>query len=385
MIKKQRRKFKIRRLAQGITTLFNTLTLKGKIVAGCALCLVLILGASALAAPAKQTDALANADDGTSPLLDIAGPSETPSGDLIEISLTTPSIAPTSAPTPTPDPTLKKGMDDERVKELQDRLMELGYLDLDESTMHFGNATADAVIRFQRQHELQMDGIAGGDTLLMIHSDEAKPYTLLQGTSGTDVDGFQRRLIELGYLSSSKATGYYGDETIAAVKAFQERNNLSADGKAGEKTFDLIYSPNAIASASKSQQTRRRANILEMIEVAESKLGSTYVLGAEGSKTFDCSGLVYYCLKEAGSNRGRYNAAGYAQVSDWEKITSMSNLEKGDLLFFYNKARTKIGHVGIYIGSGRMIDASSSEGKVVKRSCTTSWAKGQFVYARRPW
>ncbi|MEL7608994.1 MAG: peptidoglycan-binding protein [Bacillota bacterium] len=383
MQKRRRRAVGIRRFTQGITTLFNTLTLKGKIVAGCALSLALILGVSALIAPPKQTSALANANPGTSPLLGTS-PSGT-SDDLIEIRLNTPTIAPTSAPTPTPDPTLKKGMDDERVKELQDRLMDLGYLDLDESTMHFGSATADAVKRFQRQHNLQMDGIAGGETLRMINSDEAKPYTLLQGTSGTDVDSFQRRLIELGYLSSSKATGYYGDETIAAVKDFQKRNKLTADGKAGEQTFNLIYSPDAVPSASKAQEVRRRANVQKMLEVAKSKIGCAYILGNEGPKTFDCSGFVYYCLKQAGSNRGRYNAAGYAKVSDWEKITSMSKLEKGDLLFFYNKSHSKIGHVGIYIGSGMMIDASSSEGEIVKRSCTTSWAKGAFVYARRPW
>jgi len=290
---------------------------------------------------------------------------------------------PTPEPTPTPDPTLQFGMENERVQKLQERLMELGYLDIDESTEYFGNATKYAVQLFQRQHELDQDGIAGPDTLQMINSSEAKKYTLLEGMKGTDVDGFQRRLKELGYLN--KVTGYYGTETIDAVKAFQKRNKLSADGKAGEQTFSLIYSPEAKPSETKAKETRRKANINTMIQVAEKQLGKKYILGNEGPKTFDCSGLVYYCLKQAGSNRGRYNAAGYSKVSDWTKITKMSDLQRGDLIFFYNNAYSKVGHVGIYIGNGTMIDASSSNGKVVKRSCTSPYWKSHFVCGRRPW
>lgn len=293
----------------------------------------------------------------------------------------TPTEAPT--PTPTPDPTLEYGMENEKVTELQNRLMDLGYLDIDEPTQYYGNATKTAVQHFQRQHGLDQDGIAGPKTLELIYSSEAKKYTLLEGMKGTDVDSFQRRLKELGYLN--KVTGYYGTETVEAVKAFQERNKLTADGKAGEQTFALIYSPEAKESATKAKQERRRANINTMISVAEKQLGKKYVLGNEGPNSFDCSGLVYYCLKEAGSNRGRYNAAGYSKVSDWEKITSMDKMQKGDLIFFYNNAYSKVGHVGIYIGNGMMIDASSRNGKVVKRSCTTTYWKKHFVCARRPW
>ena len=164
----------------------------------------------------------------------------------------TPNPTPTPAPTPTPDPTLQKGMESEKVQKLQERLMRLGYLDIDESTQYFGPATEDAVRRFQRQHDLDQDGIAGPKTLELIYSDEAKKYTLLEGMEGTDIDSFQRVLKELGYLS--KVTGYYGTETIDAVKAFQERNGLSIDGKAGEKTFNLIYSPNAKPSATKAKE-----------------------------------------------------------------------------------------------------------------------------------
>lgn len=294
--------------------------------------------------------------------------------------LLTPSATP--VPTPTPDPTLKQGDENERVQNLQERLMDLGYLALDESTLFYGPATGYAVKLFQRQHGLQQDGIAGSDTLILILSDDAKPYTLLEGTSGTDVDSLQQQLADLGYLG--KTTGYYGTETVDAVKVFQKRNGLTVDGKTGAQTLDLIYSPDAVPSASKVQSESTRANILEMIDVAEAQLGKRYILGTSGPNTFDCSGLVYYCLKQAGSSRGRYNAAGYSKVEDWEAITSMDNLQIGDLLFFSTNGK-QVGHTGIYIGNGMMIDASSSNGKVVKRACDTSFWKRNFVVARRPW
>lgn len=294
----------------------------------------------------------------------------------------TPTSTPTPTPTPTPDPTLRQGDENERVQELQERLMKLNYMDLDEATQYYGTMTKYAVELFQRQHDLTMDGVAGPKTLDLIFSSDAKKYTLLEGTSGDDVDSLQRQLVDLGYLKS--ATGYYGSQTVEAVKDFQKRNGLTVDGKTGEQTLELIYSPNAKPSASKVQAERRSANITTFVSIAKEQLGDPYISGAVGPGSFDCSGLVYYCLKEAGSSRGRYNAAGYAKVSDWDQINSMDNLQIGDLLFFSTGGKA-VGHVGIYIGNGEMIDASSSNGKVVRRSCKTDFWTRNFVYARRPW
>lgn len=74
---------------------------------------------------------------------------------------------------------------------------------------------------------------------------------------------------------------------------------------------------------------------------------------------------------------------GYSQVDDWEKISSMDDLQVGDVLFSTNGKA--VGHTGIHIGNGEMIDASSSNGKVVQRSCFTSFWEANFVVARRPW
>ena len=118
-------------------------------------------------------------------------------------------------------------------------------------------------------------------------------------------------------------------------------------------------------------------------ETALAQLGKPYVFASSGPNSYDCSGLVYYCLRKASVYTRRLNASGFSQVSSWEKITSINKLKRGDLIFFKSDSSDRVSHVGIYLGSNTMIDASASEGEVVKRSLG-SWSRRNFVCGRRP-
>ena len=321
-----------------------------------------------------------------------------------EIALTTPAptVVWTATPVPTPSPTpevrIEKGQEGEDVLALQKRLMELGYLAIDEPTSYFGNATKYALKLFQRQHELQQDGICGNDTIALIYSDEAKPYVMLEGAEGDDIEAFQEQLVELGYLGDNQITGYYGTDTVGAVKKFQHRNYLSEDGKAGEKTLEAINSSEARVSYTKEQEIAKekkkqaelaRASSAEgridkLISTAKKQIGDPYILGKSGPDSFDCSGLVVYCLRQVNVYTRRLNAAGLSKTSSWTKISDLDDVKRGDLLFFKSDDSSTVGHVGIYIGGGEMIDASSANGKVVRRSAKSSYWRRNFVVARRP-
>ena len=123
--------------------------------------------------------------------------------------------------------------------------------------------------------------------------------------------------------------------------------------------------------------------ISNFLNFAADQIGKPYVFGRTGPKSFDCSGLVYYCLNQAGLSVDRTTASGFSKEKNWERITSMDVLKPGDILFFSTGGKN-VGHTGIYIGNGEMIDASSSNGEVVQRSCVTSYWKNHFVFARRP-
>ena len=355
-------------------------------------------------------------------------------------------------PEPTEEPgaqyaTLKKHDKSEAVTTLQYRLMELGYLDIDEPTNYFGTSTESAIILFQRQHDLKQDGVAGNETQTILFSDEAEKYCLKEGAEGQDVKALQEQLVDLGYMSEKEVDRVYGPVTVAAVEAFQKRNGLHVDGLAGEKTLELLYSDEAKMSREMQKQLEAEAKktpeptkkptptptkkptakptatkkgtkttaktkatakatvkktatpkptpkptptpkkdqrLEKFISAANSKIGCEYVLGARGPNKFDCSGFVYWCLKQAGVSGTRLNAAGYSYKSNWKKIESINSLKRGDILFFRSDTNKSVNHCGIYVGGGNMIDASSGNGKVVKRALSAYW-KRNFVCARRPW
>ena len=108
----------------------------------------------------------------------------------------------------------------------------------------------------------------------------------------------------------------------------------------------------------------------KVIALAKKYLGIKYTFGGSTpSAGFDCSGFIYYVLKESGRGLGRTSAAGYYSMS---KRTSSPQV--GDLVFFSNTYKPGISHVGFYIGNGQMISAASS-GIKVDNIHSGYWAK----------
>ena len=159
-----------------------------------------------------------------------------------DLATETPPPQPTSVPTPIQ---LKEGMKSEEVAKLQERLMELDYMEQDLPTDYFGPVTERSLELFQRKHGLEIDGIYGEETKQLLFSDQAKKYTVSIGFSGTDVREIQLRLKELDYIS--KVTDYFGDKTEVAVKEFQSKNGLAVDGSVGVQTKEVLFSNEAKA------------------------------------------------------------------------------------------------------------------------------------------
>jgi len=125
-------------------------------------------------------------------------------------------------------------------------------------------------------------------------------------------------------------------------------------------------------------------NVPDLIALAKEQLGKPYVLGAKGPNKFDCSGFVYWCLKNIGVSLSYMTAATWAGATAYTKVSSMNDLKSGDICCFSGSAPGK-GHVGIYLGNGTMIDASSSDGKVRISSPlkSSSYWRSHFICGRR--
>ncbi len=118
----------------------------------------------------------------------------------------------------------------------------------------------------------------------------------------------------------------------------------------------------------------------QLTAYAQQFLGCPYVYGASGSKSFDCSGFTSYIFQHFGYTLNR-TAAG--QYSNGTPVDS-SQLQPGDLLLWraYGSSKTAT-HVGIYLGGGRYIHASSTKGYVTINEMSYGSNVRYLVGARR--
>ncbi len=114
-----------------------------------------------------------------------------------------------------------------------------------------------------------------------------------------------------------------------------------------------------------------------IVDTAMKYLGVPYVWGGSSEKGFDCSGLVNYVYKECGYTINRTAAAIYENGT----YVEMSDLQVGDPICF-SSSSSSIGHVGIFIGDGQFIHASSGSGKVIISDLSESYYAKHYVGAR---
>ena len=350
------------------------------------------------------------------------------------LSTVPPTQVPTETPTTPPSDvvtlsaytTLRLGDDNASVITLQQRLTDLGYLDSDMPDSQYNESIESAVVLFQRACNMAQTGIADGNTQSSLYADDAQTYRIKRSDIGADVLRLQQRLTELGYYTD-RINGYFGPNTEQAVMLFQAINGLDVRGELDYDAWIILYSEDAMAlpalptdtptprptakRTSSGQSTKTSGKITpkatknnsgtpkptaaktsssgkktysSVVAAAQDQLGKPYVWSAEGPDSFDCSGLVYYCLKQSGHSVSRQSSRGFSQNGSWKLITSMSDLKAGDLVFFKSDSSSSVNHTGICISSSVMIHASSSKGQVAKSNLHQAYWERNFVCGRRP-
>ena len=338
---------------------------------------------------------------------------------------------PTPKATAMPAPayrTLKKNSSGSSVLKLQKQLEALGYLDIVPNGK-YASTTAAAVKLFQSVNGLSKSGVADSATQAALYSDGAKKSGMLSasvkpGDKGTGVQRLQMRLRSKGYYSG-KINGKYDAATKTAVMAYQIAARLTKDGKAGPETLASLYSakapkasqrvlaaaatvapaptatpkptaapkptetpkptaapkptsaPKPAATQKPAKKTSSKAE--KVISLAKAKLGKPYVFGAVGPRSYDCSGLLMEAYREAGVSLPH---SAYTIGYSIGKKVSRSDLERGDIVCFNTIADSDLSdHVGVYLGGGSFLHASSGQGRVVISTLTGFYANA-FSWGR---
>ena len=126
------------------------------------------------------------------------------------------------------------------------------------------------------------------------------------------------------------------------------------------------------------------ANGSAVVALAQQYLGVRYVYGGASPNAFDCSGYTMYIMKQFGYNLP-HTATGQWQSGYGTKV-SYAEMLPGDLVFFCDPSRSMgkaCSHVGIYVGNGQFIHASSSKHGVIYSDLTSGYYNNYFVGAIR--
>jgi len=164
---------------------------------------------------------------------------------------------------------IEPGTNSKAVVNIQSRLIELGYLKT-RATGNYKGQTEQAIKEFQKDNNLTVNGIADIATQELLFTKSAadaqtdpisvsdgrsfelmnEPFQkkLVRASEGEEVKKVQSRLTELGFFDGP-ISGYYMNQTMAAVKKFQSYNTLKANGLMDEQTWDALFNDSAVVDA----------------------------------------------------------------------------------------------------------------------------------------
>ncbi|MEH2393591.1 MAG: peptidoglycan-binding protein [Nostoc sp.] len=145
------------------------------------------------------------------------------------------------SPTPT-----RSSFSTQQVRELQVRLRQLGYFKTN-PTGNIGPITRKAVIQYQRNYRLPVNGIANAQVLESVRRTSTGGYTTQQpgrnyltvGDQGDNVRLVQERLLQMGF-SNTNSDGIFNDYTRQSVIAFQQSSRLNSTGNVDWQTWQAL-------------------------------------------------------------------------------------------------------------------------------------------------
>jgi cell wall-associated NlpC family hydrolase len=175
------------------------------------------------------------------------------------------------------------------------------------------------------------------------------------------------------------ADGVFGRRTRAAVRRFQARHHLTADGRPHLRVLTLLRIPvrtTAAPTTTTVATTTAPASVQPALEAAAAAIGAPYSSGGTGPSSFDCSGLMVYAFGQAGITLPRTS---FAQFETGTEV-GLAEIQPGDLVFF-DTAGAGASHVGIATSAETAISATTHG--VMEHPIATGYWGEHLIGARR--
>lgn len=138
----------------------------------------------------------------------------------------------------------------------------------------------------------------------------------------------------------------------------------------------LVLASLLISTSIPSMTSANSAN--DLVSTARSYIGTPYSYGGTTTSGFDCSGYTQHVFKQVGISIPRTTGQQHAMGTSVAK----SDLQTGDIVFF-NTSGSGVSHDGIYIGSGKFIHSSTSQGVMISSINDPAYWGSRYVGARR--
>ena len=186
-------------------------------------------------------------------------------------------------------------------------------------------------------------------------------------------------------MRSGPGTGYAKVATLADGATFQITGvygswyKISYNGQTGYVSSEYVDTVKTMTSRGDSTTTTSSSSIGEqVVAYAKQFLGTPYVYGGNGPNCFDCSGFTKYVYAHFGVT---LNRTATDQLANGTAV-SKSQLQPGDLVFFRANTTKPVSHVGIYIGGGQFIHASTNTYSVQIDNLDSGYYSRVYVYGR---
>ncbi|WP_318246497.1 peptidoglycan-binding protein [Guptibacillus algicola] len=253
-------------------------------------------------------------------------------------------------------------------------------------TGYFGPVTEKAVKDFQRAKGLTVTGTATKETLDTLSNttspavhppvqDSSHDDVLKVGSKGELVVELQSKLKALGYYNGA-TDGAFGPITESAVKTFQSRNKLTANGVVDSSTWEKLKQGTSYDGGGSGDTGSGSFSVMDLIADASEFIGTPYTWGGNTPQSgFDCSGFLVYVFKKQGVSLPR------TMAQMWNVTTPVSSPSVGDIVYF-ETYKPGASHGGIYIGNNKFIHAGSSTGVTISSMDSSYWSP-RYLGAKR--